>query len=104
MELIRNDNELLVKFKDEEKNTYKIGLGSDSLNMSESEAIEKASKLFEEIKAQKSNPSTPDYKILRAKEYPPIEEQLDLIYWDKVNGTNFWEKAISAIKEKYPKN
>ena len=43
------------------------------------------------------------YKIDRVKEYPSIQEQLDMQYWDKVNGTNTWQEAIDAIKTKYPK-
>ena len=45
----------------------------------------------------------PTYAELRQQEYPPIEEQLDMIYWDKVNGTNNWADLITEIKEKYPK-
>jgi uncharacterized protein (DUF2225 family) len=40
----------------------------------------------------------------RANAYPSIQEQLDMQYWDKVNGTNTWEQAINAIKLEYPKN
>jgi hypothetical protein len=43
------------------------------------------------------------YQRDRAKEYPSIQEQLDLQYWDKVNGTNKWQDAINAVKTKYPK-
>lgn len=43
------------------------------------------------------------YAELRSREYPPIQEQLDMQYWDKVNGTNVWQKTIEAIKAKYPK-
>jgi len=43
------------------------------------------------------------YQRDRAKAYPSIEEQLDLQYWDKVNGTNKWQEAINAVKTKYPK-
>jgi hypothetical protein len=43
------------------------------------------------------------YQRDRAKAYPSIQEQLDLQYWDKVNGTDTWEQAINAIKEQYPK-
>jgi len=43
------------------------------------------------------------YQRDRAKEYPSIQEQLDLIYWDKINNTNKWEEAINAVKTKYPK-
>lgn len=39
----------------------------------------------------------------RLAEYPPIGDQLDMIYWDKVNGTNLWQEMISEIKMKYPK-
>jgi len=39
----------------------------------------------------------------RRKEYPPITEQLDMMYWDKVNGTDNFLKAIQAVKAKYPK-
>ena len=45
----------------------------------------------------------PDYATLRQQEYPSREEQLDMMYWDKVNGTNTWEDTIQAIKDKYPK-
>lgn len=45
----------------------------------------------------------PDYATLRQQEYPSREEQLDMMYWDKVNGTTVWEETIQAIKEKYPK-
>ncbi len=43
------------------------------------------------------------YKRDRAKEYPPIVDQLDMLYWDKVNDTKNWETAIQAVKDKYPK-
>ena len=43
------------------------------------------------------------YKYQRAAEYPSIQEQLDLLYWDKINGTDNWEQAIAAVKAEYPK-
>ena len=43
------------------------------------------------------------YDRLRQQEYPSREEQLDMMYWDKVNGTTVWEDTIQAIKDKYPK-
>jgi len=45
----------------------------------------------------------PDYVTLRQQEYPSREEQFDMMYWDRVNGTNIWEETIQKIKEKYPK-
>lgn len=43
------------------------------------------------------------YKDQRAKEYPPIQEQLDMLFHDKQNNTSTWVDAIQAIKTKYPK-
>jgi hypothetical protein len=47
----------------------------------------------------------PTLEILekRKRAYPSIQEQLDLQYWDKVNGTDNWEQAINAVKAQYPK-
>lgn len=47
--------------------------------------------------------SNPTYAELRQNEYPAIEEQLDMIYWDQINGTNKWQDMITEIKNKYPK-
>lgn len=44
------------------------------------------------------------YDTLRALAYPNISDQLDMIYWDKVNGTNQWQQAITTIKATYPKD
>ena len=46
----------------------------------------------------------PTYQELRRAAYPEFGEQLDMIYWDKVNGTNIWQEKISEIKAKYPKD
>jgi basic membrane lipoprotein Med (substrate-binding protein (PBP1-ABC) superfamily) len=43
------------------------------------------------------------YQRDRAKAYPTIQEQLDMQYWDKINGTNNWQDAINAVKAQYPK-
>ncbi len=44
-----------------------------------------------------------DYKTLRAAEYPDITAQLDMIYWDAVNGTTTFKDTRAAVKAKYPK-
>ena len=35
--------------------------------------------------------------------YPKIEDQLDMLFHDKKDGTTTWEDAVQAIKDKYPK-
>lgn len=44
-----------------------------------------------------------EYMRLRQAEYPPLGEQLDMMYHDQVNGTNHWFELIESIKLKYPK-
>ena len=44
-----------------------------------------------------------EYKISRALVYPSIQEQLDMQYWDSVNGTTTWADAISRVKANFPK-
>jgi hypothetical protein len=44
-----------------------------------------------------------EYKFQRQAEYPSLQEQLDMQYWDSVNGTTTWQDAINAVKAKYPK-
>ena len=44
-----------------------------------------------------------EYMKKRKIEYPSIEDQLDIIFWDKKNGTTEWEDSIQVIKNKYPK-
>lgn len=43
------------------------------------------------------------YQRDRAKAYPSIQQQLDMLYWDKVNNTTTWEDAINDVKQTYPK-
>ena len=43
------------------------------------------------------------YKINRVFAYPSIKEQLDMQYWDSVNGTTTWADAIAKVKADFPK-
>jgi len=45
----------------------------------------------------------PTYAEKRAAEYPSVADQLDMMYWDKVNGTDIWAETVAAVKAKYPK-
>lgn len=51
------------------------------------------------IKNQEDN----KYKEQRQSEYGSIEDQLDMMYWDKINNTTNWEDHITIVKNKYPK-
>lgn len=43
------------------------------------------------------------YQRDRAAAYPSIEDQLDMLYHDKVDGTDTWRDAITAVKNSNPK-
>jgi hypothetical protein len=40
----------------------------------------------------------------RKEAYPSIQKQLDMQYWDSVNGTTTWADAIAKVKEDNPKS
>jgi hypothetical protein len=44
-----------------------------------------------------------EYARNRSDAYPSIGDQLDMMYWDKVNDTTTWSDAIAAVKASYPK-
>ena len=46
---------------------------------------------------------TPTYDQSRKDSYPSIGEQLDMQYWDAVNGTTTWKDAIAQVKADNPK-
>lgn len=39
----------------------------------------------------------------RVKNYPSLTEQLDMQYWDSINGTTKWKDLITKIKNDNPK-
>ena len=39
----------------------------------------------------------------RDRVYPSITDQLDMQYWDKINGTTTWQDAIAKVKSDNPK-
>ena len=58
-------------------------------------------KIFEEIVKLKAEYDTKQYQ--RDRKYHEITEQLDMIYWDKKNGTKKWEEFIDKVKLDNPK-
>lgn len=43
------------------------------------------------------------YQRDRAEAYASIADQLDMQYWDSVNGTTTWADHIAAVKAAHPK-
>tara|TARA_R100000458_G_scaffold10325_1_gene8199 strand:+ start:1788 stop:2090 length:303 start_codon:yes stop_codon:yes gene_type:complete len=45
-----------------------------------------------------------DYVRKRQEAYPSIWDQLDMIYWDQMNGTTKFKETITKVKTDIPKN
>jgi len=43
------------------------------------------------------------YQYDRKLAYPSISDQLDMQYWDAINGTTTWKDAIAKVKNDNPK-
>ena len=43
------------------------------------------------------------YQRDRATAYPSLQDQADMSYWDRQNGTTTLDDAISAVKAEFPK-
>ena len=44
-----------------------------------------------------------EYSRKRVEQYASIEDQLDMQYWDNVNGTTTWKDHIAKVKSDNPK-
>ena len=44
-----------------------------------------------------------EYQRKRKDQYPAIEEQLDMQYWDLVNDTTNWKDTVAIVKSDNPK-
>ena len=61
---------------------------------------EEAEKKLAELQAEYD---AKQYQRDRAIKYPSIQEQLDMLYWDRKNGTTKWEEYIDKVKADNPK-
>ena len=64
--------------------------------------IEK-SKIEKKVKELQAEYDSKQYQRDRAINYPSIQEQLDMQYWDRKNGTKTWEESIDKVKADNPK-
>ena len=71
--------------------------------MDETQTKPTRQELEEEMIRVQEDYESKEYQRKRAAQYPRIEEQLDMLYHDKINGTDNWLQAVQAVKDKYPK-
>ena len=56
-----------------------------------------------ELKRMQAEYDANKYQRDREFQYPSIQEQLDMQYWDAVNGTKKWQEAVAKVKTDNPK-
>ena len=61
------------------------------------------SKVAEEVERLQAEYDSKQYHRDRAISYPSLQDQLDMQYWDSVNGTTTWKDAIAKVKTDIPK-
>jgi len=58
-----------------------------------------------DIQARQTLMETRDAHIVpRQMNYPSLQQQLDMMYHDQVNGTTTWKDAIAQVKADNPKS
>lgn len=57
----------------------------------------------QELANEKAEWIANQYQRDRALQYPSIQDQLDMQYWDQVNGTTTWKDAVAKVKADNPK-
>lgn len=59
--------------------------------------------LIDEVLTAPPDPPEKTWDQKRREEYPNIGDQLDMQYWDQVNGTTTFQDAIAKVKSDNPK-
>ena len=90
---IKSDAQVSIEAEDINQITWH---DNNPTNITKEQILAKQTELQAEYDAK-------DYQRDRAKEYPSIQEQLDMQYWDKVNNTTNWQDAIAKVKTDNPK-
>ena len=93
-----------------DKTTCIYNLYSDAVNVTKDldtdsyKAFDKDNKeITIDMTAVEAELTKQDYQNKRITEYPSIQNQLDMQYWDAVNGTTTWKDAIAKVKSDNPK-
>ena len=93
----------LLAIRNTHENVGVINGESDAWDQDGNKITIDEAKVVEEIKRLQAEYDSKQYQRDRAVAYPSIKEQLDMQYWDAVNGTNKWQEAIAKVKTDNPK-
>ena len=96
-----------MKYKDSNNQLHEIEpefahlLPSDCVPITDEEA--NIIRLENEAIAKAEYEASLTYQQKRQQAHLPIQDQLDMIYWDQVNGTTNFKDYVTAIKVAIPK-
>ena len=93
-----------IEYNDEKVNKEITDISSyqsiiDKHNQQKTEYDTQKQKDIDEFNAYKET-----YQYKRSIAYPSVVDQLDMQYWDKINGTTTWTDAVAKVKSDNPKS
>ena len=94
MKLYKDNNNNIFAYEEDNSQNHLIG---DKTNITS----EEAANIINQHTQNELDKLT--YAEKRAMAYKPLAEQLDMQYWDRVNGTDTWKQHIDAVKTAHPK-
>ncbi len=106
---LKDDAEFVVSGEPSNKAEYEANVKFVSGADENGSAIYKDTQDFtwEQVSTKKAELQTDydnnQYQRDRADAYPSIQDQLDMQYWDSVNGTTTWTDAVAKVKSDNPK-
>jgi hypothetical protein len=59
--------------------------------------------IVDQWNAQEVSAQSTQWKYERVTSYGTVGDQLDMMYWDSVNGSRTWLDHVEAVKEAHPK-
>ena len=77
--------------------------GDDLEWLDQSQTQPTNAEIASEITRLEADYAAKQYQRDRAAAYPSLAEQMDMQYWDSINGTTVWADTIAAIKAAHPK-
>jgi hypothetical protein len=89
-------NGKVIATHDDNQNVAKLYPGCDVVTYAGTLIMPPTGELPDDPRTQAEKNGT--YKDKRRQAYPNIEDQLDMIYWDKINNTTTWIDAITQVK------
>tara|TARA_B100000424_G_scaffold230556_1_gene192438 strand:- start:153 stop:449 length:297 start_codon:yes stop_codon:yes gene_type:complete len=85
------------------KNAKRVDDGEGAFDENGNQITLDESKISIEMERLKTEYDSKQYQRDRASQYLSIQEQLDMQYWDAVNGTKKWQEAVAKVKTDNPK-